>query len=275
MIFDSEMIARGVPAFNIATRGVAYFHLTLRTGSRDLHSGHYGGAALNAAHALTRTLGAVLASDGRLAEPLRQGIAPPSTEELEGWRRLPSGAHELADQGARPADAGAAQEYYLRTFAEPALDVNGLESGSPHVQKTVLPVRADANVSIRLAPGQEVTVIAEAFVRLVRAAAPDGAQLDVALLSSAPPGIVDPRSPALQLGLDAFEHALGVRPLLTRSGGTLPIVATLGRRSIPTIITGFSLPDANIHSPNERLLVEYVDLGIATARALLVAFAAL
>ena len=54
VIFDSGMIRRDVPAFNIATRGVVYFHLTLRTGERDLHSGMYGGAALNAAHALVR-----------------------------------------------------------------------------------------------------------------------------------------------------------------------------------------------------------------------------
>ena len=61
---------------------------------------------------------------------------------------------------------------------------------------------------------------------------------------------------------------LGVRPALIRSGGTLPIVPALADKGIPTIITGFSLPDANIHSPNERLLAEYVPLGIATAKAL-------
>jgi acetylornithine deacetylase/succinyl-diaminopimelate desuccinylase-like protein len=275
VIFDSEMIARGIPAFNVATRGLAYFHLTVRTGERDLHSGHYGGAALNAAHALTAIIAAVLPRDGRLAEPLRQGITPPTAEELEGWRSLPAGADELAGQGARPADGAAAEDYYVRTFAEPALDVNGFESGSPHIQKTVLPVRADANVSIRLAPGQDVATIADAFTRLVRDAAPAGADVDLDFLSSAPAGIVDPDSRAVRLGLDAFQRALGVRPLLTRSGGTLPIVAALGDLGVPTIITGFSLPDANIHAPNERLLVEYVDLGIAAARALLVEFAAL
>ena len=170
VIFDSGMIARDRPAFDIATRGIAYFHVTLRTGERDLHSGLYGGAALNAAHALIKTLGAVVAVDGRLVEPLRQGILPPSEGELANWRELPAGAGELADQGARPADAGAAEEFYVRTFAEPALDVNGIESGSPHIQKTVLPVRADANVSIRLAPGQQV----DAGRRRVQHAAPGG-----------------------------------------------------------------------------------------------------
>jgi acetylornithine deacetylase/succinyl-diaminopimelate desuccinylase-like protein len=275
VIFDSGMIRRGLPAFNVATRGVAYFHVTLRAGGRDLHSGLYGGAALNAAHALMQALGAVIACDGRLSEPLREGIIPPSAEELEGWRALPAGADELADQGARPMDSRAAAEFYVRTFAEPALDVNGIESGSPHVQKTVIPSLAAANVSIRLAPGQQVSVIAEAFERLLREAAPAGAELEIELLSSAPAGVVAPGAQAVQLGLRAFERALGVRPALIRSGGTLPIVAALSDRAIPTIVTGFSLPDANIHAPNERLLAEYVPLGIAAARALFEELAAL
>jgi acetylornithine deacetylase/succinyl-diaminopimelate desuccinylase-like protein len=268
IIFDSGMIGPGRPAFNVATRGLIYFHLTMRTGERDLHSGMYGGAALNAAHAMIQTLGAVLPVDGRLPEPLREGIVPPTESELSSWRELPAGANELADQGARPMDAGAADALYFRTTAEPALDVNGIESGSPHAQKTVLPVRADANVSIRLAPGQDPDAIATAFTRLLYDAAPAGAELAVDLLSSAPAGLVSPDSPAIQLGLRAFERAVGVRPALIRTGGSLPIVAALGERGIPTIITGFSLPDANIHSPNERLRVEYVDLGIAAGKAL-------
>jgi acetylornithine deacetylase/succinyl-diaminopimelate desuccinylase-like protein len=275
VIFDSGMIDRGLPAFNVATRGVVYFHVTLRSGERDLHSGIYGGAALNAANALVRTLGAVVGTHGRLAEPLRQGLAPATPEELEGWRALPTGAHELATQGARPADAQAADEFYLRTFAEPALDINGIHSGSPTIQKTVIPVEAIANVSIRLAPGQEVAVIAAAFEQLVRELAPPGAELDVQLLAAAPPGLVAPDSTAVQLGVTAFERATGVRPALIRSGGTLPIVPALAERGIPTIITGFSLPDANIHSPNERLLVAHVPLGIAAARALFEEFASL
>ena len=174
VIFDSGMIRRGLPAFNVATRGMLYFHVELTTGARDLHSGMYGGGALNAAHALIRTLNRLLAQDGRLAEPLRQGIVPPTAQELEGWKQLPAGADELADQGARPADGRAAEEFYIRTFAEPALDVNGVDSGSPHVIKTVLPIRAAANVSVRLAPGQQVDVIAQAFQTLIREAAPGG-----------------------------------------------------------------------------------------------------
>lgn len=265
IIFDSGMIRRDVPAFNLATRGLAYFHVTLRTGDRDLHSGVYGGAALNAAHALAETISKLVARDGRLVDSLREGLVPPTEEELAGWRELPSGADELADQGARAADPKAADEFYLRTFAEPALDVNGFESGSPHLQKTVLPVTAVANLSIRLAPGQKVAEIAPELERLLREAAPEGAELEIELWSSSPPGLVPPDSQAIRLGLDAFERVLGRRPALIRSGGTLPIVPALADKGIPTIITGFGLPDSNIHSPNERLVAEYVPLGIATA----------
>ena len=275
IIFDSGMIRRDVPAFNVATRGMAYFHVTLRTGERDLHSGMYGGAALNAAHALIKTLDALIAHDGTLVEPLRKGIAAPTADELEGWKLLPVGADELGEQGARAKDASAADDFYLRTFAEPALDVNGIATGSPLLQKTVLPVEAVANLSIRLAPGQQVAEIAPEVERLLREAAPEGAELEVELWSSAQPGLVPPDAHAVQLGLDAFEKALGTRPALIRSGGTLPIVPAFADKGIPTVITGFGLPDSQIHSPNERLVADYVPLGIAAARELFLAFAAL
>ncbi len=268
IIFDVGMIRRGLPAFTVATRGMIYFHLELRTGERDLHSGIYGGAALNAAHALVQTLSAVIATDGRLAEALRAGIVPPTEVELAGWRELPAGANELADQGARPADPTAAEEFYRRTFAEPALDINGVVSGSPDAVKTVIPSVAAANLSVRLAPGQQPEVIAAALERILREAAPPGAELTLDLKNAAPAGIVPADARAVLLGLDAFERALGIRPPLIRSGGSLPIVAALAERGIPTIITGFSLPDANVHAPNERLLAEYVPLGTAAAKSL-------
>jgi acetylornithine deacetylase/succinyl-diaminopimelate desuccinylase-like protein len=273
IILDSGMIRRGVPAFDVATRGMAYFHVTVRTGERDLHSGMYGGAALNAAHAIIQTLSGVVARDGTVAEPLRKGIAPVTEEELAGWEQLPPGTEELADQGARAKDPDAAREFYRRTLAEPAVDVNGIHTGSPVLQKTVLPVEAIANVSIRLAPGQRVEEIAPEFERLLREAAPDGADVQVDLWSSSPPGLVSPDAKAIQLGLDAFERVVGRRPALIRSGGTIPILAAFSDRGIPTIVTGFGLPDSQLHSPNERLVAEYVPLGIEAVRELFLALA--
>src|SRR5215210_2677181 len=217
IIFDSGMTTRGVPEFAVATRGLVYFHVTLRTGDRDLHSGLFGGAALNALHALMQTLAAVRATDGRLPEPLRAGIAAPTDEERGAWGELVPGTQMLEEGGAQPDAEGAAEEFYLRTTAEPALDVHGISGGSPHLQKTVLPVFAEANVSIRLAPGQDVDTIRDAVERLLREAAPEGADLQIDRLSDAPPGLMAPDSAPMLIGLDAFEKVLGRRPLLCRT----------------------------------------------------------
>jgi len=268
VIFDGNMLGPGRPVFFIATRGISYFHVHVRTGERDLHSGVFGGAAMNANHVLLQILSAVLPRDGSVPEPLQAGIIRPSNEESESWSVLEPGSEVLAAQGARPADARAAEDFYLRTFAEPAVDVHGLSGGEPHLQKTVLAVEAEANVSIRLVPGQDDQAIAAEMERLMREAAPEGAAVEIELLASAPAALVRPDDPAIKLGQDAFERVIGARPLLIRVGGSLPVMAALETKGIPTILTGFDLPGGNIHSPNERFRVEHVALGVETGKEL-------
>jgi acetylornithine deacetylase/succinyl-diaminopimelate desuccinylase-like protein len=276
VIFDSAMLRAGAPVFHVATRGLIYFHVRVRTGERDLHSGMFGGAAMSSTEALVQTLRGVLPGENGLApEPLRAGIAPPSDEEARAWRELDSGSDMLDESGARPADAGAADDFYPRTWAEPAVTVNGLVGGEPHLQKTVLPVFAEANVSIRLAPGQHPDEIAPVFDRLLREAAPEGADVDVERWASAPPGLIPPEAPAIRLAQDVFERVVGARPLLIRVGGTLPIVPALADKGIPTVITGFDLPEGNIHSPNERLRVDHIPLAVEAGKELFRAFAEL
>jgi len=221
-----------------------------------------------------RALSAVLAGpDGRLPDPLRAGIIPPTEEELASWRQLPRGEDELADQGATALDAEAAEEFYVRTTAEPSVDVNGIEGGSPRLQKTVIPIEVHANVSIRLAPGQNPDEIVPVFQQLVRDAAPAGADVEVQLWTKGEPALVAPDAAAIRLAQDAFEATTGVRPLLIRSGGSIPIVAALGKRNIPAIVTGFALNDSNVHSPNERFVADYLPLGVVTAQELFRRFA--
>jgi acetylornithine deacetylase/succinyl-diaminopimelate desuccinylase-like protein len=170
-------------------------------------------------------------------------------------------------------DAGATRDYYVRTWAEPTVEVNGIVGGEPLLQKTVLPVRAEANVSIRLAPGQDVQEITAAFEEMIRAELPAGASLELELKSASQPSLVEADAPVIQLGLQAFERALGVRPLLVRAGGSLPLAPALAARGIPTIMTGFIGPDSNPHSPNEGMPIEALTLGTRAARELLVALA--
>ena len=262
IVFDGDMLERGVPTFNTALRGLCYFHVTVRTGERDLHSGLFGGVALNAMHALMQSLSAVVAKDGRVPGPLRVGIVPPAQEEIESWRALSDGAEQLAEVGALPSDANALAEYYSRTWAEPSVDVHGIAGGSPDLVKTVLPVEARANVSIRIAPGQNVADVSVAFERLLQEAAPVGAELDVRLQSAAEPGLVSADAPALSLAREAFEHVFGRPSRLVRVGGSVPVVASLTARGIPTISTGIATSDANAHSPNEKFPAEYLTRGV-------------
>jgi len=115
-----------------------------------------------------------------------------------------------------------------------------------------------------------VETIGTAAERLLREAAPEGAELDIVWAGSNP-GLVRADAPAVQLAVEAFEQGLGIRPLLTRVGGSIPLMPALTEKGIDTILTGFGLPESNIHSPNERFLVPYFAAGIDTAAALFAA----
>jgi acetylornithine deacetylase/succinyl-diaminopimelate desuccinylase-like protein len=268
VIYDGAMPRRDLPFFFIGTRGLLFYRLRVITGRQDLHSGFYGGAAMNATHVLVEILSAVTSA----SESLSEGAVPPTAEERDAWAELDSGAAVLEGQGATPADHAAADAFYERTLAAPAVDVNGVTGGEPELQKTVLPVEAHANVSIRLAPGQEVERIAAAFERLVEDASPAAATVELVRRSSSPAGLVQADAPPIRLALDAFEAAVGRRPVLVRCGGTLPIVPALVAKGIPVVHTGFDVPEGNVHAPNERLLLEYMPLAFEAARRTLVAF---
>jgi acetylornithine deacetylase/succinyl-diaminopimelate desuccinylase-like protein len=268
VVFDGHSTRPEQLEFSVGTRGLVGFRITVRTGSRDMHSGIYGGGALNAIHALMEILGAVVARDGVLPEPLRQGCAPLRPEEKEAAAALPSGHVLLQEAGATPLDPRAGDEFYLRNWAQPSLDVNGIYGGKPEFVNTTLPVEAHARFTIRLAPGQDLAQIQDAAEQLLRDAAREGAELEIIRENSAPPGLVPTDTRAMQLALDAFERALGKRPLLVRAGGTLPIVPALVEKGIPTVLSGFALPESNAHSPNERMRVEDLPRSIAAAQEL-------
>ncbi|HLB19471.1 MAG TPA: M20/M25/M40 family metallo-hydrolase [Gaiellaceae bacterium] len=275
IIFDGGMTRAEQPEFGLATRGLVAFQLKVRTGERDMHSGYYGGAALNAIHVLMDGLSAVTARNGLLPDQLRVGRAPLSQAEVDSLESLPKGWELLDDAGATPLDAKAEEDFYDRTWAEPSLDVNGIRGGKPEFVNTTLIVEAEARFTIRLAPGQDPETIAASAEKLIRAAMPETAQVELIRENSAAPGVFSADSPAIQLGMEAFKRATGVRPLLVRVGGTLPIYPALAAKGIPTIGTGFALRESNVHSPNERLRVEDIDRAVAAATELYRGLAAL
>jgi acetylornithine deacetylase/succinyl-diaminopimelate desuccinylase-like protein len=275
IVFDGGMIDEGHPALHLAVRGVVMAHLRVRTAERDLHSGVYGGVALNAAHALHQMLAHVLPGpDGRLRDELRAGLLAPSPEELASWKALPGGPGALADAGATEIAPGAAAELYARTWADTSLDINGIEGGDAQQRRTIIPCTASARLSVRVALGQSGTEIAATLERILREAAPPGARIELDVDPGEPAGF-DAADPVLALAREAIGRATGSRPLFVRSGGSIPILGALAHRDIPTVLSGFALDADGIHGPDESYRLESLALGERAARELYAALATL
>ena len=271
LIFDAGMVDARRPAITTGLRGTAGAQLRLTTGRRELHSGFYGGAAANAVHALHTVLAAML----DLPDGFRAGIAPVSAQEREAWATLPPGTGVLADAGAVPADAGAAEAFYDRTWALPAFTVHSIEAGDARLHKTSIQQQAIASVSLRLAPGQDAEAMSVLMEHTLRAACPDHCTLEIDMWPPAQPAWIDPDQPVLRAAFDAIERATGTRPLATRSGGTIPVAAAFAGRGIPTILSGFGTDDDNIHSANERMELRRLEWAIASAREIFIALSQL
>jgi acetylornithine deacetylase/succinyl-diaminopimelate desuccinylase-like protein len=246
--------------------------VTVRTGARDLHSGIYGGSVLNALHVLHAMIAAVAPGpDGRLREELRAGIEPPAEPELESWQRLKPGDEVISEVGGRPVSPGAGSEYYLRNGADASLDVNEIRGGEP---RTVVPACAQATLSVRLAPRQNPQHIRAELERLMREAMPDGAEADFSW-QLAEPALSDPQAQPVKLAAEALERACGVPTALLRSGGSIPAVAELMNKGIPTVVSGFGLPDDAFHAPDESYSLRSLELGERSARELYASLASL
>jgi acetylornithine deacetylase/succinyl-diaminopimelate desuccinylase-like protein len=274
VVFDSGMADEHTPAITVGLRGMVMTTVNVVTGRRDLHSGMYGGSALNAIHAMHQILGAVLPGpDGRLRDELRQGVEPAAADEIASWERLKPGDEVIAEVGGRPIYPRSGAEYYERNGADASLDVNEIVAGEP---RTVLPSTARATVSVRLAPGQDPEVISENLYRLLREAAPEGA--DVSFGDDghlAMPALFGVDSPAMLAAREAVEKATGIAPALIRSGGSIPVVAELAAKGIATIVGGYGLAEDDIHAPNESYRLESLRLGSLTARELYASLARL
>jgi acetylornithine deacetylase/succinyl-diaminopimelate desuccinylase-like protein len=272
LIFDTPMLDDHTHVFTTATRGTISMHVECRTGAQDLHSGVYGGAALNAVHVLLGAIWNLFESYGSVVPELRVGAIPASAAEREQWQRLPPGDLLLGERNAAPAAAGAGRDFYRRTLELPSLDVNGVHAGSPFQPKTIVVAEAHANLSMRLADGQRATELAPVLERLLYRRLPEAATLRCEVLASCDPGRVDPQAPALRLAADAFEAALGKRPLFLRSGGSLPLMPLLQELTIPAVVTGFAVPASNMHAPNERMRISDLEDGLNAACATLRSF---
>ena len=206
-----------------------------KTGAARPPLGHVRqrGAERDPRAACRRSAG-ILPRDGRVPDALRVGIAPVTDEERAGWAKQPARRRRAPRRRGGAVRPKAAEEFYLRTTAETSVEVSGILGGKPGLKNTTVISEAQANFTVRLAPGQTPTAVAPEVERLLHEAAPDGATIEVEELpGSTRPGLVAADAPVIKIAQDAFEHAFGIRPILTRSGGTLPIVPALARQGDP------------------------------------------
>jgi acetylornithine deacetylase/succinyl-diaminopimelate desuccinylase-like protein len=272
IIYDSGSIGSRA-TITLGARGVIAGYVKVRTADYDLHSGIYGGVALNALHVLMDAVRPILPrEDGRLPEPLRAGIDRIPEAERKLWTDMPPGDHALERVGARPISGDSGDRYYEMTGWEPSLDVDEIKAGDP---RTVIPSKANAFVSMRLAPGQDHRDMTAQIERLVREAAHPRADVSFDWHGGVNAAGFDPEEPVLVAARRAYAKAFGEEPALWRLGGTLPLLDVLKRKGIPTVLTGFAGAGDKIHAPNESYALESLARGRIGARALLTEFASL
>jgi len=257
VISDSGMFARGVPSICYGLRGLVYFQLDLRGSSTDLHSGSFGGAVANPAMVLAQVLAQMKDRGGRIKIPgFYDDVVPLQEEERKAWASLPFNEKKYKKDFGVPKLFGESGYTTLeRTWARPTFEVNGLLSGfTGEGAKTVLPAVAMAKVSMRLVPNQSPDTIARLFEEYVKKVTPKTVELKVTRMHGGKPWMTSYDNPFVQAAARAIEKGFGQKPVLTREGGSIPVVSTFQEElGLPSVLFGVGLPDENAHAPNEKL----------------------
>jgi acetylornithine deacetylase/succinyl-diaminopimelate desuccinylase-like protein len=266
LVCDMSYYAPGWPAVYTALRGLCYAEISVRTLERDLHSGTYGGVAPNALETLVRILSQLKAETGEIRIPnLYEAVEPPTREELDTWNGLPFDREDFLrrEVTGKVLSGLKNRSVFERVWALPTFEIHGIRGGFVgEGAKTVIPAQATAKVSLRLVPGQEYEKVGRDLERAVARVTPEGADVKVTLLHGGDPVQVDVSAPAFDVLNEAFQEVTGRTAVQVRAGGSIPIVPSLGRTGAPVILTGIGLPDDGLHSPNEKLELSQLWLGI-------------
>lgn len=269
VISDTSMRTIEEPAILHSLRGMTYLEVEVHGPSDDLHSGLWGGAAHNPALALVEILGKLYNPDNTIAVPgFYDDVAPLTAEERAMIAQTDLSEAQFRQSTGVPAVWGdAAYNIRERISARPTLDINGLWSGwAGPGPKTIIPAKAGVKLSSRLVGNQDPHKIFEQIKRFIEALAPPTVTVEVRLLTTGKPALFPFDSPEMQAASSAYERGWGARPIFTRGGGSIPVVAEIADlMDIPVIMMGYGLDDDGLHSPNERFSIEMFHRGIATA----------
>lgn len=254
---DTGMLGKSIPTIVYGLRGLSYFEIRVFGPDRDLHSGVYGGIVHNPAQVLCELIAKMHDEEGRVTLPgFYDHVKSLSTEERvelsrldhdEEYYRNHIGINGLwGENGFSPVE---------RLGARPTLEVNGFLSGFVgQGSKTIIPSKAMAKISTRLVPDQDPEEVHNQLTRFMEDNAPKTVRWEVEKISTGSPSISDLELNETKALIKALKTVWGVNPIFKREGGSVPVVADMQEiLGIDSVLTGFGLPDDNIHSPNEKL----------------------
>ena len=277
VVCDTGMWDVNTPAVTTMLRGMAYTEVKLTAANRDLHSGLYGGSALNPINALSQILGGLTDAQGRIQLPgFYDGIQERSMEQKAEWDSLGfDEAASLADIGLSSPIGEAQRSALERLWARPTADINGIWGGyTGPGSKTVIASEAFAKVSFRLVTGLDYEKVIQSFQQFCEERAPAGAKIEVTDLHSAPAMEVPLDLPQLAAARKALADEFGRPAVTVGSGGSIPVVEKMKTiLGLDSVLMGFGLADDQIHSPNEKFEQVCFHRGLRSNARLLAAIA--
>ncbi|HXB39983.1 MAG TPA: dipeptidase [Bacteroidia bacterium] len=268
LISDTSMIANNTPSIDVGLRGLAYMEVEVTGPNRDLHSGVYGGAVANPINILCKMIASMHDKNNHITIPgFYDNVIKLSPKERKEMNKAPFKLNNYKKDLAI-GDVYGEKGYTTleRTGIRPTLDVNGIWGGyTGEGAKTVLPSKAYAKISMRLVPGQNSHKISKLFAKHFEKIAPKSVKVKVTAHHGGEPVVVSTTSNAYKAAASAMEQSYGKKPIPTRGGGSIPIVALFKKElGLDSILFGFGLDSDALHSPNEHYGVFNYLKGIET-----------
>jgi acetylornithine deacetylase/succinyl-diaminopimelate desuccinylase-like protein len=278
LVCDTGMWDKATPAITTMLRGLLLEEVIIQGASRDLHSGLFGGAAINPIRVLARIIADIHNANGRITIPeFYQGVGELPPDVAEQWRGLDFDEAEFLRDVGLSVPAGEKDRSVLeQIWARPTCDVNGITAGyTGQGSKTVLPAQASAKFSFRLVGKQDPERIRENFHAFVRARLPADCRAHFISHGASAALALPFGSEALRRARRALQAEWGKEPVLIGSGGSIPIVGIFKRDlKMDALMIGFGLDDDRIHSPNEKYELTSFHKGARSWARILAALAA-
>lgn len=256
LISDTSIIANDTPSIDVGLRGLAYMEVEVTGPNRDLHSGVYGGAVANPINVLCKMIADCHDENYHITIPgFYDDVVELSKEERAEMAKAPFNLEEYIKDLAIAQEQGEKGYSTMeRTGIRPTLDVNGIWGGyTGEGAKTVLPSKAFAKISMRLVPNQNSHKISELFQKHFEKTAPASVKVKVTAHHGGEPVVVSTNSAGYKAASRAMEETYGKKPVPTRGGGSIPIVALFKKElGLDSILFGFGLDSDALHSPNEH-----------------------